>query len=115
IEKGLESRGVQVKVTDSEFSDEIAEGAIISQNPKTGVVYKGDTVELVVSKGPELVAVPAVRYLSTKDAVDKLEALGFKVKKEHASIFLSGQVAWATDPEAGERVKKGSRIILYIV
>ncbi|WP_237111459.1 Stk1 family PASTA domain-containing Ser/Thr kinase [Nocardioides sp. WS12] len=115
IETALERRGLQVKVTDSEFSDDVAKGAIISQNPKTGVLYKGDTIELVVSKGPELVAVPPVRYLSTKDAVDRLKDLGFKVRKEHASIFLSGQVAWATDPEAGERVKKGSTIVLYIV
>lgn len=115
VEKGLERRGLQVKVTDSEFSDDVPKDAIISQDPKTGVVYKGDTIELVISKGPELVAVPPIRYMSTKDAVDKLKALGFKVKKEHASIFLSGQVAWATDPEAGERVKKGSTIVLYIV
>lgn len=116
IEKALERRGLQVKVTDTEYSDDVPKGDIISQSPKAGTtVYKGDTIEFVVSRGPELVTVPAIRYLSTTEAVEKLEDLGFKVKKEHASIYLSGQVAWATDPESGERVKKGSTIVLYIV
>lgn len=115
VEKALERRGLQVKVSDSEFSDDVPEGDIISQSPEKGTVYKGDTIEFVVSKGPELVTVPSVRYQSTDDAVEKLEDLGFKVKKERASIYLSGQVAWDTDPDPGTRAKKGSTVTLYIV
>jgi serine/threonine-protein kinase len=115
IEKALEKKGLQVKVSDTEFSDDVAEGRIISHDPKSGVLYRGDTLELVVSKGPELVTIPSIRYDSTADAVEKLEDLGFKVKKERATIYLSGQVAWDTNPEPGSRVKKGSTVILYVV
>ncbi|WP_435769428.1 PASTA domain-containing protein [Nocardioides sp. SYSU DS0651] len=72
-------------------------------------------MELVVSKGPELVTVPSVRYLSTGDAVDKLEALGFEVKKERATIYLTGQVAWDTRPGPGNRARKGSTVVLLVV
>ncbi|WP_235536017.1 Stk1 family PASTA domain-containing Ser/Thr kinase [Nocardioides sp. Root190] len=115
IEKALEKKGLQVKITDTEFSDEVAKGRIISQSPTSGVLYKGDTLELVVSKGPELVTIPSIRYDSTDEAVEKLKDLGFKVKKERATIYLSGQVAWDTDPKPGSRIKKGSTVILYVV
>lgn len=115
IEKALKKKGLKVEVTDTEFSDDVPAGRIISQAPTSGVLYKGDTVELVVSKGPELVTVPSVRYLSTEKAVERLEALGFKVKKERASIYLSGQVAWDTRPGSGARARKGSTVVLYVV
>lgn len=115
LEKALEAKGLQVKVTDTEYSDDVAEGRVISHTPKSGVVHKGDEIELVVSKGPELVTVPSVRYLSTGDAVEKLEDLGFKVKQEKATIYLSGNVAWDTSPGSGTRARKGSTIILYVV
>ena len=47
--------------------------------------------------------------------VDRLEDLGFKVKKERATIYLSGNVAWDTDPGSGTRARKGSTIVLYVV
>lgn len=115
LEKSLEAKGLQVKVTDTEFSDDVPEGRVISHTPKSGVVYKGDEIGLVVSKGPELVTVPSVRYQSTDDAVERLEDLGFKVKKERATIYLSGNVAWDTSPGSGTRARKGSTIILYVV
>lgn len=115
LEKSLEAKGLQVKVTDTEYSDDIPEGRVISHTPKSGVVYKGDEIGLVVSRGPELVTVPSIRYMSTDDAVEKLEDLGFKVRKEKATIYLSGNVAWDTSPGSGTRARKGSTIILYVV
>ena len=58
-EQWLEDKGLKVDRKD-EFDDEVPEGRVISQDPRTGSVFKGDTVELVVSKGPELIEVPRV-------------------------------------------------------
>lgn len=115
LEKSLEAKGLQVEVTDTEFSDDVPEGRVISHTPKSGIVHKGDEIGLVVSKGPELVTVPSVRYMPTDDAVERLEDLGFEVKKERATIYLSGNVAWDTDPGSGTRARKGSTIILFVV
>ncbi len=111
----LEALGLKVEVTDTEHSDTVDEGDIISQTPTDGTLYKDDVVEIVVSEGPELIEVPAVRYDSTDDAVDNLEDLGFTVRIEKAQIYLTGSTAWSTNPGAGELVEKGSTITLYVV
>ncbi len=115
VKAKLTKKGLKAKVTDEIYSDTVAKGRIISQSPDTGTLFKDDTVEFVVSKGPELFAVPAVRFLSTDDAAAKLEALGFVVKKEHAPIYIGGSTAWDTDPKAGTKLPKGSTVILYVV
>ncbi|GAA3521432.1 Stk1 family PASTA domain-containing Ser/Thr kinase [Nocardioides daeguensis] len=111
----LEKKGLEVEVVEERYSDEVAKGDVISQTPETGTLFKNDTVQLVVSKGPELVEVPAVRYSSTDDAVAKLEELGFVVDKQRATIYLTGSVAWDTDPKAGAKLPKGSTVVLYVV
>ncbi|AIY19869.2 Stk1 family PASTA domain-containing Ser/Thr kinase [Pimelobacter simplex] len=113
-ERVLRKRGLDVEI-DKTTSETVPEGRVISQTPKDGTLFKGDTVTLTVSQGPPLVTVPSVRYSSTDDAIAKLEDLGFKVRTEHATIYLSGDVAWSTDPDAGSKVRKGSTITLYVV
>ena len=83
-------------------------------------VRPGDTVTLVVSKGPEPIAIPSDVVGSTiRDAVDTLEALGFKVNAgiEDGDLPL-GFKYWdvykvrATNPKAGTSAPKGSTITL---
>lgn len=111
----LEAKGLDVRVTGEEFSDTVAEGDVISQDPASGTLHKGDRVELVVSKGPELVEIPSVWNLSTDDAVAELEALGLEVDTERAQIYFNGSRAWSTDPPAGTSVRKGSTVVVYVV
>ncbi|MBM7515351.1 Stk1 family PASTA domain-containing Ser/Thr kinase [Nocardioides nitrophenolicus] len=111
----LGKKGLDVEVVDETYSDDVPEGRVISQTPETGTLYKGDKVELVVSKGPELVVVPAVRLKSTDDAIAMLEDLGLKVRVEHADIYINGSVAWSTEPGGGAKVRKGSTVVLYVV
>jgi serine/threonine-protein kinase len=111
----LEARGLEVNVVGHENSDTIAEGDVISHEPTGGTLFKGDKVDFVVSDGPELIEVPAVRYSSTDSAVAELEALGFEVDIERAQIYLSGNTAWDTDPNSGSLAEKGSTIVLYVV
>lgn len=111
----LGKKGLDVQVVDEKYSDDVAEGRVISQTPETGTLFKGDKVELVVSKGPELVLVPAVRLKSTDDAIALLEDLGLVVRVEHADIYINGSVAWSTAPGGGTKVRKGSTVVLYVV
>jgi serine/threonine-protein kinase len=111
----LGRKGLDVKVVEEKYSDDVAEGKVISQTPESGTLYKGDAVELVVSKGPELVVVPAVRLKSTDDAIAMLEDLGLVVRVEHADIYINGSVAWSTEPGGGAKVRKGSTVVLYVV
>ena len=54
-------------------------GSVISQSPRDGTLFKGDTVTLVLSKGPVLVDVPNVVGQQVDQARQALEAIGFKV------------------------------------
>ncbi len=114
-ERVLASQQLQVE-TSEEYSDQVAHGLVISQDPPRGVLHHGDTVRLVVSRGPELVAVPGnLRAMGVDAATRALEDLGFEVEVDHADLYLGlGYVASYT-PGGGEMLPKGSTVVLHIV
>ncbi|NYI25708.1 protein kinase domain-containing protein [Aeriscardovia aeriphila] len=85
-QKELENAHLKVKVSE-EFSDTVAQGAVIAVKPGEGQqVAKNSEITMVVSRGPEMATVPNVIGLSKDDAVSKLEALGFEVKTQKSLI-----------------------------
>ncbi|GAA1920288.1 Stk1 family PASTA domain-containing Ser/Thr kinase [Nocardioides hwasunensis] len=111
----LEGRELQVTVASEEFSDTVPEGNVISQDPATGTLYRGDTITFVVSRGPELVEVPRVRAMGVAAATELLEGLGFTVETEQSDTYLGLGFVSGSDPEQGEDVPKGSTITLFLV
>ena len=112
--KSLSRAGLEVDV-EEKFSDDVDEGRVISQKPKSGTLYKGDKVSLVVSKGPELMTVPDVRRQGLAEAKKRLEALGFKVATEKSALYLGLQYVAGSNPGAGKKARKGSTITLSLV
>ena len=51
-EQTMEDKGLVVERGDAEYSDDVPEGRIISQTPTSGTLVRGETVEIVVSRGP---------------------------------------------------------------
>ncbi|VEI12525.1 Serine/threonine-protein kinase PrkC [Trueperella bialowiezensis] len=101
--------------TTEEFSDTTPQGHVISQEPAAGTtLYRGDSMNLTVSKGPELVEVPNVFGMQEGEATTTLEEAGFVVSYDR---FLGGYFGTvrAQSPGAGERVKPGSTITITIV
>ncbi|WP_438862023.1 PASTA domain-containing protein [Nocardioides renjunii] len=111
----LEKRRLEVSVAGEEYSDTVPEGTVISQDPATGTLFRGDTVSFVVSLGPELVEVPRLEAMGVEAATDVLEDLGFEVETEQAQIYLGLGYVSSSDPGEGERVPKGSTITLFVV
>jgi eukaryotic-like serine/threonine-protein kinase len=111
----LEKRKLVVEVTGEEYSDTVPEGDVISQDPTTGPLYRGDTVRLVVSRGPELVEVPRVIAMGVDAATEKLEALGFQVDVENSDNYIGVGFVFSSDPSAGSMAPKGSTITLYLI
>ena len=70
-------------VTAEAYSDTVPEGVVISQKPAKGTLFRGDTVSLVVSLGPELFEVPGVLLQTEAEARRILEAAGFVVETQH--------------------------------
>jgi len=78
----IESNGLQMGTVAEEFNDSIPAGIVISQNPiEDSPVQKGDKVNLVVSKGPEvkLTKVPDLGGLSLSDAERLLQNKNLKL------------------------------------
>jgi serine/threonine-protein kinase len=112
----LTAKGLEVDVSSREYSDSVPKDHVISQDPPGGRLHRGDTVKLVVSKGPELVEVPAhLSAMGVQDATDLLEGLGFHVTTDHADIYLGLGYVASTTPSSGAMVPVGSTIVLHLV
>lgn len=88
----------------SEASETVASGLVISQNPEPGVrVTEADQVTFVVSTGPDPRPVPEVAGLSEDGAAFALGSFGFLVGevelREEAGVPVGAVVS--TDPAAG--------------
>ncbi len=110
----LEALGLQVVEDPAVNSDTVAQGSVVSQQPPGGQLHQGDTVRLVPSKGPVLVAVPQVTGDTRAEATSKLQALGLRVAYENILGGIFGTVR-DSKPKAGTLVPKGSTVTLVIV
>jgi eukaryotic-like serine/threonine-protein kinase len=112
--KQLKEDGLKVKAT-KEYSDEVPEGYVVSQNPKSGTgVHEGDTVKLVVSKGHAPVVVPNVERMRYDEAKQVLEGLGFDVRRQNSWGGLIGEVVDQSLPSETE-APWGSTITLTVI
>jgi len=111
--KSLEADGLKVEITEEE-NQEAQPGTVLSQSPNSGTLPKGETVTLVVAKGPAAVAVPNVVGADKATARQTLEAAGFKVKEEpEAGINLGLGYVTRQEPASGE-APYGSEITIWL-
>jgi len=99
-----------------EYSDEVEEGVIISQDPSPGTeVSDGSRVDYVVSLGEELVTVRPVVNRTEQDAITRLEDQGLEpeIEREHHPTVAEGFVI-RQDPSAGEQVAPGSVVTIVV-
>ena len=98
------------------FNSEYGQGVVFAQTPVENMIIKSTgTIKLKVSKGTEIVPIPQVKGMPMQDAVKMLRDRGLVVTVELLtnSSVEEGQ-AYKTSPEAGEPVKAGSVVTLYI-
>ena len=100
-----------------EYSDTAPAGQIIQQEPSADTVLKaGETIQLVVSKGPQMAEMPNIIGFTQDSAVKELEARGlvascFMVVNDGS--YASGCVV-RTSEETGTKVEVGTVITVYI-
>lgn len=112
-ESTLANLGLLVAVSE-EYSYEVAKGEIISQTPAaTSELFRGDSVAVTVSKGPELVQIPNVYGKSLNDATSILESAGFEVAVEERASFFG--IVGAQSPGSGEMARPGSTVTIVVV
>lgn len=115
-ESDLEGAGLVADVTE-EHHDSVPPGRVISQDPPPGAdveLFRGDTVSIVVSLGPEPIELPNLIGDQVGPAQAELEAAGFVVDTERLLGGLFGTVH-SMIPGPGEMAVPGSTVVLRYV
>ena len=110
----LDKAGLNANERD-ENSTTVEKGRVISASPGEGEkVDKGSSVTLVVSSGPEQVAVPDVTGKTYDEASSTLQAAGLKVTRTDRESDQDPGTVLAQNPKGGVQVATGSTVALVV-
>ena len=112
----LEANGLRAAVS-SAPNDDVPEGLVFDQDPDPGEqVNRGETVEIVISEGPETATVPGVVGQDADSARSQLENAGFEVvvrEQETNDPAMENQVL-DQNPAGGVKVEPGSTVTIVV-
>jgi beta-lactam-binding protein with PASTA domain len=108
---------LKVGTVAQQTSDTVTNGRVISQDPAVGSsVAEGSPVNLVISSGPQMVAVPNVEGLTQDAATAAITGAKLKVgtvTQQTNNTVATGKVT-SQDPAVGSSVAQGSPVNLVI-
>jgi eukaryotic-like serine/threonine-protein kinase len=94
------------------FSDTVPAGQVVSTQPAAGESAARDATVIVnVSKGPDLIAVPAIGHKKLDDAIAILENAGLQAGQVYGPA--KGRPI-STNPGEGSMVPRGSAVDIYL-
>lgn len=102
-----------------DVNNDADEGEIIGQSPDSGksimLTSEGIDVELVVSTGVQMLAVPDVVNKEYREAVLEIQKLGFTPEPVYEiSADITEDYVISTSPEAGDTLPVGSKVYISI-
>jgi beta-lactam-binding protein with PASTA domain len=114
----LNASGLTLGTVTMQTSTTVAAGGVLSQNPSAGAMVPGGwPIDLVVSSGPPLIAVPnLLPYTSAAGAIAAIKSAGLTVTTITSVPSISipaGQVT-AQNPAAGKMVAPNSAVTFTI-
>ncbi|WP_422391694.1 protein kinase domain-containing protein [Arthrobacter sp. N1] len=113
----LADQGLSTIATEEVFDEQVLEGLVVATDPAaTSEVRRFERVELMVSKGPELFAVPDLLGRAEVDAAARLGAAGLAVgglEQEYSETVPAGNVLRQT-PDAGAERRRNSTVDLVV-
>jgi eukaryotic-like serine/threonine-protein kinase len=110
-----QAEGLQVEFAEEQYDNEVPAGHVLAQDP-TGRVVRGGTIELTLSRGPEVFGVPDVVGATLEVATRQLEDLGLVVVEGdggYSNTVPEGRVL-SVDPEVGTEVRPGAEITVNV-
>ncbi|WP_366921597.1 Stk1 family PASTA domain-containing Ser/Thr kinase [Metallumcola ferriviriculae] len=117
-QKTLNNSGLHTSVATRRYDKDVPEGAVIEQDPKAGEkVKRGRTLELDVSLGAKLTAVPDVKGQAEREARISLANAGFKVAPDPQRIYddeVEADKVISQDPLPNTKHPEGTEVILVI-
>ncbi len=114
----LEERDLKLGIISTEFSKTYDENIIISQDPSYGMEMEpGETIDIIVSKGPETIIVPNIIGLDLIYALKHLDSLGIHVITGIApineTVTRPGLVV-SVEPRPGTSIDAGSVVEIRV-
>ena len=116
-----EAKAKEAKITldiTEEFSSDVEEGKVISQDPPYldgYVVKENSSVKLVISKGENIKIVPKVTGMTREEAEQAIETEELKVEViEEASSKVEAGYVIKQEPEADKEVNAGETVKIYV-
>ena len=92
-----------------------AKGTVLSQDPTDGTkVAQSSAVRYTVAKGPDLVAMPALRGLAQAKAIAQLQALGLTAVTHQVNSPDPPNTVVAQSPAPGTKLKPGTKVNVNI-
>lgn len=113
----LQDAGFTVGSVKEDFSDSVKTGTVVSQSTEpNATAKKGSAVDLVLSKGPEMIPTPKVIGMLEADAFKALETAGFSPQAlpSQFNSDVPANIVYEQTPAGDEKAVKGS-IISYVV
>lgn len=107
---------ITVKIQEEKYDPEVPEGKIISQDPKyqenfAFTVKEGSTINVVISKGQELVKVTKLVGKTKDEARKELKELGLEMElEEEYSDEIEAGIIIEQDKQEGEEILVGSKV-----
>jgi len=113
----LQQNSLAVGTVTQTFNPKVAQGSVISSNPTVGTAVRPDTpINLVVSKGPELLVLNSYVGKSGDQALTELTNAGFVASTTYAfsDTVAIGAVISQTPDGNGGTAPKGTKIALVV-
>ncbi|HIE50966.1 MAG TPA: serine/threonine-protein kinase, partial [Armatimonadetes bacterium] len=113
----LEKLGLTLTVVEQRYDERVPGGHIIFQRPRPKWrVRKGQTVQVIESKGPRFITVPDLTGLTPDRAQIVLAKTGLLLGKQHEAqdpAHPDGRIV-AQAPPAGRKVEKSSPVDIFV-
>jgi serine/threonine-protein kinase len=114
----VESARLRIGQVNERFDDVVKPGLIITQDPPAGQrLPRGGAVNLLVSRGPELVEMPLLVGRPLEEARRRLEELGLVLRQVRSAISpdLSPGTVVDQTPDPGRKVRPAEAEVLLTV
>ncbi|MGE5762441.1 MAG: PASTA domain-containing protein, partial [Mycobacterium leprae] len=113
--RALAARKLRAGAVSYAYADDVPKDLVADAGPKAGTLVKPDTVvALVVSRGPQPVAVPDLTGADVADATRRLTALGLRVATVERTDEEIAKGTILEQTPAGETVLRGTTVRLVV-
>lgn len=113
----MDEQGLLLEIEAEQFDPEVPQGRIVQQKPGANrTVRQGRTIQIVLSRGPELGRVPDVTNMPLRDARIVLTQAGYTLgdEVEQSSDDVPPNYVWDQQPAADTELNKGAAVALWV-